>query len=92
MYKVIKKFHDLQDATKTKSGEVYHEYNVGDMFPRDGVEVSEERLAELAGSDNKQGVPLIELVQEKAAPKETAKKTASAKSTTKRTTAKAASK
>ena len=92
MYKVIKKFHDLQDATKTKSGEVYHEYNVGDVFPRDGVEVSEERLAELAGSDNKQGVPLIELVQEKAVSKETAKKTASGKSTTKKTTTKAAAK
>ena len=92
MYKVIKKFHDLQDATKTKSGEVYHEYNVGDVFPRDGVEVSEERLAELAGSDNKQGVPLIELVQEEAASKETAKKTASGKSTTKKTTTKAAAK
>lgn len=92
MYKVIKKFHDLQDARKTKSGEVYHEYNVGDVFPRDGVEVSEERLAELAGSDNKQGVPLIELVQEKAASKKTAKKTTSGKSTTKKTTTKAAAK
>lgn len=92
MYKVIKRFHDLQDARKTKSGTAYHEYNVGDVFPRDGMEVSEERIQELAGSDNKQGVPLIELVEEKAAPKETAKKTASGKSTTKRTTAKTASK
>ncbi len=77
VYKVIKRFHDLQDARKTKSGVVYHEYNAGDVFPRDGMEVSEERIQELAGSDNKQGVPLIELVEEKAAPKETAKKTAS---------------
>lgn len=92
MYKVIKRFHDLQDATKTKSGEVYHEYNVGDVFPRDGVEVSKERLAELAGSDNKQGVPLIELVEEKAAAEKTAKKTALGKSTTKKTTTKAAAK
>ena len=87
MYKVIKRFHDLQDARKTKSGTVYHEYNVGDVFPRDGMEVSEERIQELAGSDNKQGVPLIELVQEK-----TDKKTSSSRSTTKKTTAKAASK
>lgn len=87
MYKVIKRFHDLQDARKTKSGTVYHEYNVGDVFPHDGMEVSEERLAELSGSDNKQGVPLIELVQEK-----TDKKTSSSRSTTKKTTAKAASK
>lgn len=51
MYKVIKFFVDLQDNN--------HPYNVGDVFPRKGHEVTEERLAELAGSDNKQGVPLI---------------------------------
>lgn len=71
MYKVIKRFHDLQDATKTNGGEVYHEYNVGDTFPRKGKEVSEERIAELAGSNNRQGVPLIELVRD-AAKQETA--------------------
>lgn len=92
MYKVIKQFHDLQDARKTKSGTVYHKYNVGDVFPHDGMEASEERFQELAGSDNKQGVPLIELVQEKTVPKETTKKTTSGKSTTKKITAKAASK
>lgn len=57
MYKVIKFFVDLQDNN--------HPYNVGDAFPRKGLEVTEERLAELAGSDNKQGVPLIELVEKK---------------------------
>ncbi|HJC49110.1 MAG TPA: hypothetical protein H9754_00785 [Candidatus Anaerostipes avistercoris] len=92
MYKVIKRFHDLQDARKTKSGRIYHEYNVGDVFPRDGMEVSEERIQELAGPDNRQGVPLIELVQEKGAPKKTTKKTASGKTTTKQTTTKTASK
>lgn len=92
MYKVIKRFHDLQDATKTKSGEVYHEYNVGDVFPRDGTEASEERLAELAGSDNKQGVPLIELVEEKVVAKKTVKKTVSGKSTTNKITTKATAK
>lgn len=65
MYKVIKKFHDLQDVTKTKSGNIYHEYNVGDVFPRNGMKVSEDRLKELAGKDNQQGVPLIEYVEEK---------------------------
>lgn len=54
MYEVVKFFTDLQDDS--------HAYNVGDVFPRDGVTVSEERLAELAGSDNKQGVPLIKKV------------------------------
>ena len=92
MYKVIKRFHDLQDARKTKSGTVYHEYNVGDVFPRKGMDVSDDRIQELAGKDNKQGVPLIELVEEKAELKEEPKKAASGKSTTKRTTAKAASK
>ena len=51
MYKVIKFFVDLQDN--------FHPYKVGDVFPREGMEVSEERLNELAGSENKQGEPLI---------------------------------
>lgn len=55
-YKVIKYFTDLQDNC--------HPYNVGDTFPRKDKEVDEARLAELAGSENKQGCPLIELVEE----------------------------
>lgn len=92
MYKVIKKFHDLQDATKTKNGMVYHEYNVGDKFPRKGMDVSEERLKELSGEDNKQGVPLIELVEEEAISKETPETPAANKSPNKKTTTKAAAK
>lgn len=65
MYKVIKYFTDLHDNNFA--------YYVGDSFPRKGVEVAETRIAELAGSNNKQGEPLIELVEEapkkKAAPK-----------------------
>ena len=56
MYKVIKYFTDLHDAN--------HPYNVGDEFPRIGIEVTESRIAELAGSNNKQGVPLIALVED----------------------------
>lgn len=67
MYKVIKYFVDLQDNN--------HPYNAGDIFPRSGLVVSEGRLAELAGSENKQGVPLILLVEEKSK-KTRAKKTA----------------
>lgn len=67
MYKVIKFFTDLQDNE--------HPYNIGDTFPREGVTVTEDRLAELAGSDNKQGQPLIEEVKE-AAPKKAAPKKA----------------
>lgn len=67
MYTVIKHFVDLQDNN--------HSYKVGDNFPRLGLTVSDERLAELAGSENKQGVPLIQLVEEKPK-KKRAKKTA----------------
>lgn len=55
MYKVIKYFTDLTDNN--------YAYNVGDAFPRDGHEVKDERLEELAGPNNKQGVPLIEKVK-----------------------------
>lgn len=54
--KVIKYFTDLQDSN--------HEYNEGDVFPRKGKEVSEERLTELSTKNNRQGTPLIERVQE----------------------------
>lgn len=65
MYKVLKYFVDLQDNN--------FEYKAGDIFPRSGLVVTEERLAELAGSENRQGVPLIQLVEPK---KKRAKKTA----------------
>ena len=57
MYQVIRFFTDLKDND--------YAYKVGDTFPREGVEVSEERLAELAGSDNKQGTPLVKKVRAK---------------------------
>lgn len=56
MYKVISYFTDLQDFN--------HPYKVGDIFPRLGMNVSEKRLKELSGSNNKQGKPLIEEVKE----------------------------
>ena len=64
MYKVIKSFTDLQDNN--------YAYYVGDTFPHNGVEVGDERIAELASDKNLQGVPLIEEVAEK--PKRTRKK------------------
>lgn len=57
MYRVIKFFTDLQDKN--------HPYDVGEEFPRDGIEVSERRLIELSGEHNKQGEPLIEFVADK---------------------------
>lgn len=58
MYEVIAYFVDLQDNNRP--------YNVGDQFPHIecGYPVSEKRLAELSGSDNKRGIPLISLVEE----------------------------
>ena len=64
MYKVIKYFTDLQDNN--------YAYYVGDTFPHNGVEVSAERIAELASDKNRRGIPLIEEVAEK--PKRTRKK------------------
>lgn len=64
MYKVIESFTDLQDNN--------YVYYVGDTFPRNGVEVGAERIAELASDKNRLGVPLIERVTEK--PKRTRKK------------------
>lgn len=74
MYKVIKYFTDLQDKN--------HPYNVGDIFPRKGLEVTEERLAELAGNKNKQGVPLIKLVTNEPEAVEAEPKKRTAKKTT----------
>lgn len=55
-YKVIKYFTDLQDDD--------YEYNVGDPFPRNGLDVSKKRLTELSTKNNRQNKPLIERVQE----------------------------
>lgn len=55
MYQVIHFFTDLQDFN--------HPYHEGDVFPRAGLKVTEERLMELAGSNNKQHKPLIKLVE-----------------------------
>jgi len=50
-YIVIERFADLQDDNRI--------YEAGDTYPRPGLDVSPERLAELAGSDNRMGEPLI---------------------------------
>ena len=63
-YKVIEYFEDLQDNGRP--------YNVGDVFPAGGNTVSAERIAELASTQNRRRIPLIEEVAEK--PKRTRKK------------------
>lgn len=50
-YIVLTRFADLQDGNRI--------YEAGDNYPRPGIDVSPERLAELAGSDNRIGKPLI---------------------------------
>ena len=56
MYRVIKYFTDLQDNN--------HEYNVGDIYPHNKKKVSASRIKELSTDKNRQGVPLIEKVDE----------------------------
>jgi hypothetical protein len=56
MYKVIKHFVDLQDNN--------HKYDVGDTYPRKGLNVLQSRINELASSKNKQKTPLIEEIPE----------------------------
>lgn len=50
-YIVLMRFADLQDGNRV--------YEAGDTYPRPGFDVPPERLAELAGSDNRMGEPLI---------------------------------
>lgn len=61
MYRVINAFVDLHDAD--------HEYAEGDIFPRDGIRVSEKRIQELSGKKNRRGIPLIEKIMEEPAQK-----------------------
>jgi hypothetical protein len=56
MYKAIEQFKDLKDDRFL--------YKVGDKFPRKGKRVSKARLAELLGSDNRRGRPVIAEVEE----------------------------
>jgi len=54
-YIVVKDFSDIQDDR--------HVYHAGDTFPRMGLEVSAERVAELASDNNKRGEILIKAVK-----------------------------
>lgn len=60
MYRVIKSFTDLQDNN--------YAYDPKDparnTYPRKGLSVLPSRIKELAGSKNRQGVPLIEEIPE----------------------------
>ena len=55
MYRVKTFFTDLQDNNFA--------YNEGDIFPRDGKEVTPERIKELSSDANLRGISLIEEVR-----------------------------
>lgn len=57
MYRVIKHFVDLQDNN--------YKYDIGDTYPRKGLNVLQSRINELASDKNKQKTPLIEEIPEK---------------------------
>lgn len=58
MYIVKTFFTDLQDND--------HPYEPGDVYPREGLDPSPERIAELAGTNNRRGEPLITAVKAEA--------------------------
>lgn len=65
MYKAIAFFKDLHDKS--------FEYRPGDVFPRSGLRVSQERIEELSTNKNRRGKPVIELVEEPKAEPEVPK-------------------
>ena len=54
MYKALEYFTDNLDKG--------YAYNVGDVYPREGYTPTEERIEELAGTDNARRRPVIEAV------------------------------
>lgn len=66
MHEVIRTFYDLTDNNFV--------YNVGDSFPRVGLEVSQDRIEELSGNNNKQGTPLIKPKEKPIAKRKKVKK------------------
>ena len=67
-YRVIEGFYDLQDP----EGKSFHLYNKGDIYPREGLEPTKERIAELSGKGNQRKQPLIEETSEETDSEETA--------------------
>jgi hypothetical protein len=62
MYKVIVDFIDLKDGNR--------KYQVGDIFPYEGTEVSEDRIIELSTSRNRRGKAMIVEVADKVSVEE----------------------
>jgi len=69
MYIVKHFFTDLQDKG--------HAYNPGDIYPREGLKPSQDRITELKSDTNRQGKALImEVEVKKTTPKKPAAKKA----------------
>ena len=56
MYKTLVYFTDMQDND--------YPYDEGDVFPRQGLSVNENRLKELSTTANRRGIQLIQLVEQ----------------------------
>ena len=55
MYVAAVRFADRQDGNRI--------YEPGERYPRLGLSVTDERIAELMGSDNRVGYPLIKRIE-----------------------------
>lgn len=58
MYRAVEQFADLQDGK--------YIYEIGMIYPRKGHNPSDERIKELASSENKVGKPVIEFFADPA--------------------------
>ena len=65
----MKKCYSLITWVDVEDG---HEYAAGEVFPHDGREINDERLDELASSENMIGRPVIAVTEEEE-PKKKAK-------------------
>lgn len=66
MYRALEFFTDVRDGER--------QYFPGDTYPREGLSVSAERLAELSTDQNLRGIPLIEKVEPVKVPEEPKKR------------------
>ena len=48
---------------KDQFGHYLEEYKVGDIYPREGLDPSPQRIAELLGPDNARHRPVIEVIK-----------------------------
>lgn len=59
IYRVLVAFSDLNDKN--------YVYHPGDKYPREGIDVSVDRLTSLSSSSNRLGKPIIELIPQATA-------------------------